>query len=71
MFCHILMIKLHILFYVVCGKLIKDYSFIYSVNQMKLAMHIKLNVLADDELLFNVDICNERHCIEKIERMFI
>ena len=33
-------------------------------------MHITLNVLADNELLFNVDTCNEGHNIEKIQRMF-
>ena len=32
---------------------------------MKLAMHITLNVLADYELLFNVDTCDEGHSIEK------
>ena len=34
-------------------------------------MHITLNVLADYELLFNVDTCDEGHNIEKIQRMFV
>ena len=34
-------------------------------------MHIILNVLADDELLFNVDSCDEGHNIEKIQRMIV
>ena len=29
-------------------------------------MHITLNVLADYELLFNLDTCDEGHNIEKI-----
>ena len=57
--------------YVVIGKLIKNHSFLHSVNQRKLAMHITLNILADHELLFNVDTCDEGHNIEKIEKMFI
>ena len=36
------------------GKLIKDYSFLDSVNQGILAVHITLNVLADYELLMRV-----------------
>ena len=34
-------------------------------------MDIKLNVLADYELLFNVDTCDEHHSIKKIQRMFV
>ena len=34
-------------------------------------MHITLNVLADYELLFNVDTCDQGHSIEKIPRMFV
>ena len=51
--------------------MIKNNSFFHSVNQRKLAMHITLNVLADNELLFNVDTCDEGHNIEKIQRMFV
>ena len=57
--------------YVVIDKLIKHYSFLYSENQRKLGMHITLNVLADYELLFNVDTCDEGHSIEKIQRTFV
>lgn len=57
--------------YVVIDKLIKNHSFLHSVNQRKLAMHITLNVLADDELLFDVDTCDEGHNIEKIQKMFV
>ena len=50
----------------------KNHSFHYhSRNQRKLAMHIALNVLADYELLFDVDTCDEGHSIEKIQRMFV
>ena len=52
-------------------KLIKHHFFLHSVNQRKLAMHITLNVLADYQLLFNVDTCDEGHNIEKIQRMFV
>ena len=55
--------------YVVIDKLIKDDSFLHSLNQRKLAMHITLNVLADYELLFNVDTCDEGHNIEKIQNV--
>ena len=34
-------------------------------------MHIILNVLADYELLFNVDTCDEGHNIEKIQKTLI
>ena len=34
-------------------------------------MHIKLNILEDYELLFNVDTCDEHHSIKKIQRMFV
>ena len=34
-------------------------------------MHKTLNALANNELLFNVDDCNEGHNIEKILRKFI
>ena len=51
--------------YEVIDKLIKHHSFLHSVNQRKLAMHITLNVLADYELLFNVDTCDKGHGIEK------
>ena len=57
--------------YVVIDKLIKDHSFLHSLNQRKLAMHITLNVLADNELLFNVNTCDEGHNIEKIQRMIV
>ena len=57
--------------YVVIDKLIKNNSFLHSLKQGKLAMHITLNVLADNELLFNVDTCDEGHNIEKIRRMFV
>ena len=51
--------------YVVIDWLIKHHYFLHSVNQRKLTMHITLNVLADYELLFNVDTCDEGHSIEK------
>ena len=57
--------------YVVIDKLIKNNSFLYSLNQRKLAMHITLNALADNELLFNVDTCDKGHNLEKIQRMFV
>ena len=57
--------------YVVIDKLIRNNYFLHSLNQRKLAMHITLNVLADNELLFNVDTCDEGHNIEKIQRMFV
>ena len=57
--------------YVVIDKVIKIHSFLRSVNQKKLAMHITLNVWADNELLFNVEICDEGHSREKIQRMFV
>ena len=56
---------------VVMGKLIKNLSFLHSVIQKKLSMHIALNVLADYELLFNIDTCDEGHNIEKIKRIFV
>ena len=34
-------------------------------------MHITLDVLANDELLFHVDSCGEGHSIEKIEKMIV
>ena len=34
-------------------------------------MHITLYVLADYELFFNIDTCDEGHCKEKIQRMFV
>ena len=57
--------------YVVIDNLIKNNSFLHSLNQRKLAMHITLNVFADNELLFNVDTCDDGHNIEKIQRMFV
>ena len=57
--------------YVAIDKSIKNDSFLHSLKQRKLAMHITLNVLADYELLFNVDTCDEGHNIEKIQRMFV
>ena len=45
--------------YVVIDKLSKDYSFLHSVNQRKLAIHLTLNVLTDYEFLFNVDTSDE------------
>ena len=56
---------------VVIDKLIKRHSFLHSVNQRKLAMHITLNVLIDYKLFFNVDTCDEGLSIKKIQRMFI
>ena len=56
--------------YVVIGKLIKDYSFLHSENQRKLAMHLTLNVLADYELLFNVDSCDEECLSADLEMLF-
>ena len=56
--------------YVVIDKLIKHHSFLHSVNQRKLAMHIILNILADYELLFDVNTCDKGHSIEKIQ-MFV
>ena len=56
---------------VVMGKLIKNLSFLHSITQKKLSMHIALNVLADYELLFNVDTCDEGHNIEEIKRVFV
>ena len=53
--------------HIVSDKLIKYHSFLHSVNQRKLAMHITWNVLADYELLFNVDTCDEGLSIEKIK----
>ena len=50
--------------YVVIDKLIK---LLHSVNRRKLAMHITLNVLADYELLLNIDTCDEGRSIEKYE----
>lgn len=60
-----------VLYYVVIDKLIKNHSFLHSVNQRKIAMRITLNVLADYELLFDVDTCDEGHNIENIQRMFV
>ena len=57
--------------YVLIDKLIKHHFFLHSVNERKLAMHITLNVLANYELLFNVDTCDDSHSIEKIQRMFV
>ena len=57
--------------YVVIDKLIKNNYFLHTLNQRKLAMYITLNVLADNELLFNVDTCDEGHNIEKIQRVFV
>ena len=50
--------------YVVIDKLIKHHSFLHSVNQRKLAMHITLDVLADYEIFLNVETCDEDHSIE-------
>ena len=57
--------------YVVIDKFIKDDYFLHSLNQRKLAMHITLNVFADNGLLFNVDTCEEGHNIENIQKMFV
>ena len=43
---------------VVIDILIKHDSFLHSVNQRKLAMHITLNVFEDYELLFKLDTCD-------------
>ena len=43
----------------------KNHSLLHSVNQIKLAMHITLNVMVDYEFLFNVDTCDEGKNIEK------
>ena len=57
--------------YAVIDKLVKHHFFLHSVNQRKLAMHISLNILADCELLFNVDTCDEGQSIKEIQRMFV
>ena len=57
--------------YIVINKLVKNPSFLHSMNQRKLSMYITLDVLANDELLFHVDLCGEGHRIEKIEKMIV
>ena len=54
--------------YVVTNKPVKNPSFLLSINQRKLSMHITLDVLANDEFLFHVDSCGDGHSIEKIEK---
>ena len=53
--------------YIVINKLVKNPSFLHSMNQRKLSMYITMDVLANDELLFHVDSCGDGHSIEKIE----
>ena len=57
--------------YIVINKLVKNPSFLHSMNQRKLSMYMTLGVLANDELLFHVDSCGECHSIEKIEKMIV
>ena len=57
--------------YIVINKLVKNPSFLHSINQRKLSMYITFDVLAIDELLFHVDSCSEGHSIEKIEKKMI
>ena len=57
--------------YIVINKLVKNPSFLHSMNQRKLSMYITLDVLANDEFLFHVDSCDEGHSIEKIEKMIV
>ena len=57
---YILMIQRQILGYVIIDMLIKYHFFLHSENQRKLVMHITLNILADYEFLFNVDICGSQ-----------
>ena len=52
--------------YIIINKLVKNPSFLHSINQRKLSMYITLDVLANDELLFHVDPCGEGHSIEKM-----
>ena len=44
--------------YIVINKLVKNPSFLHSMNQRKESMYITLDVLANDELLFHVDSCS-------------
>ena len=57
--------------YAVVSKLTKESSFLHSQNQRKIAMLITFNILADYDLLFQVDSCDEGHNMEKIERMIL
>ena len=57
--------------YIIINKLVKNPSFLHSINQRKLSMYITLEVLANDELLFHVNSCGEGHSIEKIEKMIV
>ena len=57
--------------YIIINKLVKNPSFLHSMNQRKLSIYITLDVLANDELLFHVDSCGEGHSIEKIEKMIL
>ena len=57
--------------YIVINKLVKNPSLLHSLNQRKLSMHITLDVLANDELLFHVNSCGEGPSIEKIEKMIV
>ena len=52
-------------YYIVINKLVKNPSFLHSMNQRKLSKYITLDVLANDELLFHVDSRGEGHSIEK------
>ena len=52
--------------YIIINKLVKNPSFLHSINQRKLSMDITLDVLANDELLFHVDSCGEGHSIEEM-----
>ena len=54
--------------YIVINKLVKNPSFLHSMNQRKLSMYMTLGVLANDELLFHVDSCGEGHSIKKKNR---
>ena len=51
--------------FIVINKLVKNPSFLHSINQRKLSMFITLDILANDELLFHVNSRGECHSIEK------
>ena len=57
--------------YIVINKLVKNPSFLHSMNQRKFSMYITLDVLANNELLFHVDSFGEGHSIEKIEKIIM
>ena len=66
--CNIQMIQLQMLFFIIMELLVKQQknsSFLHSVNQRKLAMHITLKFLADN-LLVHVDFCGRGHSLENI-----